>query len=238
MCVRKSDNQFYCQCHNKNRGVYCERRCSSLRAVLTLHLFSEVECFPPDATVDVLDVGTVTLSALKIGAHVRVMNDEHQITYSPIIAFLHRDLEELASYKRIRTKSAKIDLSARHLIHRRTDGFVWAEKLSKGDEILVLSSKHLNKSNWEQITEITEVNKQGLLAPLTEQGTIVVNNVHASCYAVVKYHSIGHMALAPYRWYHQVFGRNSDAFTTPILTYANFLLHFFKNLPIARDLIF
>ena len=158
--------------------------------------------------------------------------------YSPIIAFLHRDLDELASYKRIRTKNAKIELSARHLIHRRDDGFVWAEKLAKGDEILVLSSKHANKSSWEEITEITEVNKQGLLAPLTEQGTIIVDNVYASCYAVVKYHSVGHIALAPYRWYHRVFGRNSDSFTTPILTYANVLLHFFKNLPIAKDLIF
>ncbi len=24
-CVRKQDNQFYCQCRNKNKGVYCER---------------------------------------------------------------------------------------------------------------------------------------------------------------------------------------------------------------------
>ncbi len=25
-CIRKPDNQFYCQCRNKNRGVYCERK--------------------------------------------------------------------------------------------------------------------------------------------------------------------------------------------------------------------
>jgi hypothetical protein len=24
-CVRKQDNQFYCQCRNKNKGVFCER---------------------------------------------------------------------------------------------------------------------------------------------------------------------------------------------------------------------
>ena len=27
-CIRKPDNQFYCQCRNKNKGVYCEREFS------------------------------------------------------------------------------------------------------------------------------------------------------------------------------------------------------------------
>lgn len=210
---------------------------SKLLVFILVHL--EVECFPSDATVEVLNVGTVPLSSLKIGAQVRVIDDRDQLTYSPIIAFLHHELDGKALYKRIRTKSAKIELSNRHLIHQRNDGFVWAEDLTKGDEILVLSSKHLNRTSWEPIIEITEVNKDGLLAPLTEQGTIIVNHVHASCYALVKYHSVGHMALAPYRWYHRVFGRLSEGETnTPILSYANVLLNFFQNLPIARDFIF
>lgn len=25
-CIRKPDNQFYCQCRNRNKGVYCERQ--------------------------------------------------------------------------------------------------------------------------------------------------------------------------------------------------------------------
>ena len=25
-CIRKPDNQFYCQCRSKNKGVYCERK--------------------------------------------------------------------------------------------------------------------------------------------------------------------------------------------------------------------
>jgi hypothetical protein len=198
----------------------------------------EVECFPADATVDVFDIGQVKLSSLKIGARVRIIDDNNQITYSPIIAFLHRELNEQAIYKEIRTSSTQIHVSNRHLIYRRNDGFVWAETLSEGDEILVLSSKYSNKTNWEEIIDINDVNKQGLMAPLTEQGTIIVNNVHASCYAVVKYHYLGHMALAPYRWYHRLFGRTAGINTTPILTYANILFQFFKNLPIVKEFIF
>jgi hedgehog protein len=199
-----------------------------------------VECFPSDATVDVLDMGKVPLSSLQIGAQVRVVNDKNQVSYSPIIAFLHRDLDEHALYKRIRTKNSIIELSKRHLIHHRYNGFIWSEKLIQGDEILVVSSNYENETQWEEIIEITDVNKQGLMAPLTEQGTIIVNNVHASCYALVKSHQVAHFALAPYRFYHRLFGQLSDrnSMTTPILSYANMLLHFFKNLPIAKDLIF
>ncbi|CAF4825949.1 unnamed protein product, partial [Rotaria sp. Silwood2] len=196
------------------------------------------ECFPSDATVDVLNVGKVRLSSLNIGDQVRIIDDQNQVSYSPIIAFLHRELDEKASYKRIRTKNAAIELSDRHLIRHRNDGFIWAEKLIKGDEILVSSSKNTNKTNWEKIIDISEVNRQGLMAPLTEQGTIIVNNVHVSCYALVKSHTLGHFALAPYRLYHRLFGHTSDNNISPILTYANILLQFFKSLPIAKDIIF
>lgn len=200
----------------------------------------EVECFPSDATVDVLNGGKVTLSSLQIGTQVRVLNEENQVTYSPVIAFLHRDLNEHALYKRVRTSSAVIELSQRHLIHQRKDGFIWAEKLNQGDEILVVGSNHDNDTQWEEVLEIGDISKQGLMAPLTEQGTIIVNNVHASCYALVKSHNVAHFALAPYRFYHRFFGQLSktNAITTPILSYAEILLHFFKNLPIAKDLIF
>lgn len=205
-----------------------------------LFSYVEIECFPSDATVDTIDSGKVTLSSLQVGTRVRVLDEKNQITYSPIIAFLHRDMDEHAMYKRIRTKNSLIELSKRHLINQRQNGFIWAENLHEGDEILVVSSNIQNETEWEEVLEITDVYKQGLMAPLTEQGTIIVNNVHASCYALVKSHQVAHFALAPYRFYYRLFGQLSDmnTMTTPILSYANGLLHFFKNLPIAKDLIF
>lgn len=185
-------------------------------------------------------MGKTSLSSLQIGSQVRVINEENQVGYSTIIAFLHRELDQEALYKRIRTASTTIELSSRHLINQRKDGFIWAENLVKGDEILVLSSNQDNQTQWEEILDITDVYKQGLMAPLTEQGTLIVNNVHASCYALAKSHKVAHFALAPYRVYHRLFGQLSDTDLTkePILSYANTLLHLFKSLPIAKDLIF
>lgn len=185
-----------------------------------------------------MNSGKIPLSSLQIGSHVRVLNEENQITYSPVIAFLHRDLNEHTTYKRLRTKNARLELSDRHLIHRRHDGFIWAEQLNEGDEILILANKHANQTTYETILEIDQVEKQGLLAPLTEQGTILVNNVHTSCYAIVKSHTVGHIALAPYRIYRRMIGGLSDNQIAPILSYANILFQVFKNFPIVKDLIF
>ncbi|CAF4678587.1 unnamed protein product, partial [Rotaria magnacalcarata] len=80
-------------------------------------------------------------------------------SYSPIIAFLHRELDGQALYKRVRTRSSTIELSSRHLINQRKDGFVWAETLNKGDEIRVLLSTHANETQWEEVVEITDVHK-------------------------------------------------------------------------------
>ncbi len=40
--------------------------------------------------------------------------------------------------------------------------------------------------------ETVALEKSGIYAPLTEQGTIIVDNVHASCYSMVKNHKIAH----------------------------------------------
>jgi len=45
--------------------------------------------------------------------------------------------------------------------------------------------------------------KNGYATPITQHGTLLVNNVSSSCYASVYHHSMGHIAMAPLRWLHR-----------------------------------
>ncbi|CAF4946530.1 unnamed protein product, partial [Rotaria socialis] len=56
----------------------------------------------------------------------------------------------------------------------------------------------------------SDVVKQGYVAPLTVEGTLIVNNVAASCYATIDSHYIAHTVLAPMRWWYSLFGKSSS----------------------------
>jgi hypothetical protein len=53
---------------------------------------------------------------------------------------------------------------------------------------------------FDEIVSINYVTKNGIYAPLTRDGNIVVNSVVASCYAVISDHDMAHWAMAPVRW--------------------------------------
>jgi hypothetical protein len=58
----------------------------------------------------------------------------------------------------------------------------------------------------ETISNVSDVVKQGYIAPLTDEGTLIVNNVAASCYATINSHYTAHSVLAPMRWWYSIFG--------------------------------
>lgn len=52
----------------------------------------------------------------------------------------------------------------------------------------------------DQIVSVNYVTRNGIYAPLTREGNIVVNSVVASCYAVISDHDMAHLSFAPVRW--------------------------------------
>lgn len=52
----------------------------------------------------------------------------------------------------------------------------------------------------DQIVSVNYVSRDGIYAPLTRQGNIVVDSVLASCYAVISDHEMAHLSFAPVRW--------------------------------------
>ena len=102
----------------------------------------------------------------------------------------------------IKTYSNKsLRVSGSHLIPLSNGEFKFAKKLFKNDDIITFDFQS-NKTMTEKIQSIIIEPIEGYIAPLTTSGTILVNEMLASCYAVIDSHTLAHAAMAPVRWWH------------------------------------
>ncbi|GIY72597.1 sonic hedgehog protein A [Caerostris darwini] len=129
-----------------------------------------------------------------------------QLSYSKVIAFLHKDSNMEAVFVQLLTDSDNIlTLTQRHLVFKwinQTPEATYAIMLKKGDSIYSRSVTGENKLSV--ITNITLMVMKGVYAPLTESGTILVDRVLVSCYAEVASHELAHAALFPVRFLHVI----------------------------------
>lgn len=114
-----------------------------------------------------------------------------------------------ATFKQLTTVSGReLSLTSSHLLPTDTHGYVMAKNILKGMNIYVIDDNGLLTT--ETISNVIDVVKQGYVAPLTKQGTLIVNNIAASCYATIDNHHLAHTALAPMRWWYNLFGQSEQ----------------------------
>ena len=127
------------------------------------------------------------------------------------------------------SKGNRISLTGGHLINIKNKGYIKASQVKVGDIMSVYSNDKLVDS---EIIDIEMEIKQGYTAPLTHEGTILVNNVHASCYAEINNQWIADLAMKPVKvWYKlsKYFSTSESNSENGFHIYASILKQFTEN---------
>lgn len=172
-------------------------------------------CFPGRGEV-VTPQGSVPLEVVRAGDLVQVMREDGSLAFSPVLMFLHRDPRVSRSFLRLTTASGTtLTLTSSHLIFLlegglapsatptvedalQHGGVVLAGRLESGDFLLVAGEGGVR---LEKLVSVSHHVGAGVFAPLTAEGTVVVDGVVASCYAVIDSQAIAHWAFLPVRLY-------------------------------------
>ena len=167
-------------------------------------------CYPGDSLVRLADGRTSTMDQLSVGDQVLAMDTQGQLTYSDVILKMHTDTQTPVTYYTIHTDSGRtLTVTPGHLVYvsesndtKAPDATpIFASRIAVGDYIFHGSDTSVTPL---RVTKINAVVKRGAYAPLTAHGTIVVDDVITSCYAMIDNHALAHWALWPVRMYRHV----------------------------------
>jgi hypothetical protein len=144
------------------------------------------KCFHGSATVET-NMGPMRMDELaRFGKDVQVATWDRQTgqrSLSPVRYWMHAEPETQATFVEIRSGGLQTLLTPLHLIYRSSAcsgpvEAVFASRVQPGDCIY----EGKQGFNPQTVLEVTMKEEQGIYAPLTETGSIVVDGVGASCF--------------------------------------------------------
>ena len=170
-------------------------------------------CFHGSNMVHLQNGKQKLISDVEVGDSVLVVDENGITRYSQVIIQLHKSQEETIDFRVIRTKTGRnITLTDHHLIYkteknrlnRSLNEFVdlpavFAKKVRKGDFVFVLDRGQ--EIIPDEVVSTDSETRKGMYSPVTAHGTIIVEDILASCYSDYESHSLLHLAFAPFRWF-------------------------------------
>ena len=161
-------------------------------------------CYPGSAIIYDSNFRARRIESLQVGDEVLVIT-KNGIQSDPVITFIHRQPEVVEEFLKIVTTKEKILLiTADHLLFVELTGqatAIPARDVKVGDTVYVRGS---HGSEKDLVRSISTVYEKGAYAPVTLSGTILVNDVHTSCYFDVLSHEWSHRAMSIARALHYV----------------------------------
>jgi hypothetical protein len=97
----------------------------------------------------------------------------------------------------------QISLTNSHLIYVKNKGYIKVSDVNLGDFLRVYSNEKNYFDNF-LVSRIDYELKTGFIAPLTQQGTLLVNQIDTSCYAEVNDHSVADLFMIPVKFWYKI----------------------------------
>ena len=137
--------------------------------------------------------GVTAIEDLQVGEEVQTIHNGN-ILMTTFVGWIHKEANLTERFVKLTTESAQITLSEKHVIFckpKRREGDTmttsFADLVEEGDLLEVTMD---GKVQWERVVNIDFEKRIGIYAPLTTAGTILVDNVLASCYADFAFQSV------------------------------------------------
>lgn len=163
-------------------------------------------CFPGTAMATLSSGDKIPISDLRPGMAVLAMDSDGRTTYSDFVTFLDRDPRSEHLFQVIRTGDPprRLSLTPTHLIFVADNvstplteyKAIFAGRVRPGQYILVSGAPGLVPA---RVTSVSTEIDTGVFAPLTQHGTILVDDVVVSCFALVQKQRLAQFAYWPLR---------------------------------------
>lgn len=160
-------------------------------------------CFSANSTVITSNGEHRKLADLKIGEKIQSVDSKGNVILSEVLTFLDRDENQTREFVHLETVDEKnIIVTPAHLLMvwlpiEQKVKYVFADKIQEGDHLLVSFNNNLEP---RKVIKISVTLSRGVYAPLTSTGTLLVDSIAASCYAVVDSQKIAHWSFMPLRF--------------------------------------
>uniref|UniRef100_G1RCS4 Indian hedgehog signaling molecule n=1 Tax=Nomascus leucogenys TaxID=61853 RepID=G1RCS4_NOMLE len=168
-------------------------------------------CFPAGAQVRLESGARVALSAVRPGDRVLAMGEDGSPTFSDVLIFLDREPHRLRAFQVIETQDPprRLALTPAHLLFTADNHTepaarfraTFASHVQPGQYVLVAGVPGLQPARVAAVSTHVAL---GAYAPLTRHGTLVVEDVVASCFAAVADHHLAQLAFWPLRLFHSL----------------------------------
>jgi len=174
-------------------------------------VLKDQRCFSADSLVTLADGKQKSIAELRSGDLVLAYDDKtKKVISTHVLTMLDNQPNQFALFKQLTTVSGQhLSLTSTHLLPTDIHGYVMAKNIREGMNIYTINDNGVLTT--ETISNVIDDIKQGYVAPLTQEGTLIVNNIAASCYATINNHHLAHIALAPMRWWYTLFGATKES---------------------------